>query len=141
MAKYNSRRSQEQWLQLITDCRQSGLADNVWCEQNNVPPSSFYNAVTRIRKKACAIPETSVPSDSTYALDFTSRQEVVRVDLCPDPSPQPVSPCIDVPEPATPLNNSHTIELMMDNFRVKISNAADPGLLAEILRILKGQSC
>lgn len=127
MAKYNSRRSQEEWLQLITDCRQSGLADNVWCEQNNVPPSSFYNAVTRLRKKACAIPETSVPSDNTYALDFTSRQEVVRVDLCPDP--------------ATPLNNSHTIELMMDNFRVKISNAADPGLLAEILRILKGQSC
>ncbi len=141
MAKYNSRRSQEEWLQLITDCRQNGLADNVWCEQNNVPPSSFYNAVTRLRKKACAIPETAIPSDNTYAHDFTSRQEVVRVNLCPDPSPQSVSPYIDVPEPATHLDNSHTIELMMDNFRVKISNAADPGLLAEILRILKGQSC
>lgn len=141
MAKYNSRRSQEEWLQLITKCRQSGLADNAWCEQNNVPPSSFYNAVTRLRKKACAIPETTAPSDHTYALDFTSRQEVVRVDLCPDSCPQPFSPCIDVPEPAVHLDNSHTIELMVDNFRVKISNAADPKLLAEILRILKGQSC
>ena len=33
MAKYNSRRSQEEWLQLITDCRQSGLADNVYSEE------------------------------------------------------------------------------------------------------------
>lgn len=141
MAKYNSRRSQEEWLQLITECRQSGLADNAWCEQNNVPPSSFYNAVTRLRKKACAIPETTAPSDSAYALDFTSRQEVARVDLCPDPCSKPVSSCIDVPETATHFDNSHTIELMMDHFRVKISNAADPELLADILRILKGQSC
>lgn len=141
MAKYNSRRSQEEWLQLITECRQSGLADNAWCEHNNVPPSSFYNAVTRLRKKACVIPETAVPPDNAYALDFTSPQEVVRVDLCPNPCQQPVSPCKDVPKPATYLDNSHTIELMMDHFRVKISNAADPELLAEILRILKGQSC
>ena len=47
----------------------------------------------------------------------------------------------DVPKPAMHLDSSHTIELMVDNFRVKISNATDPKLLAEILRILKGQSC
>ena len=73
MANYNSRRSREEWLQLITECRQSGLADNAWCAQNNIPLSSFYNAVTRLRKKACVIPETAVSSDNTYALDFTSR--------------------------------------------------------------------
>lgn len=89
--------------------------------------------MTRLRKKACAIPETTAPSDHTYALDFTSRQEVVRVDICPDSCQQPFSPCIDVPKPAMHLDFSHTIELVVDNFRVKISNAADPKLLAEIL--------
>lgn len=137
MAKYNPRRSQEEWLQLITECRQSGLADNTWCEQNNVPLSSFYNAMTRLRKKVCAIPETAAPSDNAYALDLTSRQDVVRVDICPVPCPEEASPYIDAPH----LDTSHTIELMMDNIRVKISNAADPGLLAEILLILKGQPC
>ncbi|MFQ7877725.1 hypothetical protein [Enterocloster sp.] len=31
------------------------MADNAWCERHNIPLSSFYNAVTRLRKKACAI--------------------------------------------------------------------------------------
>ncbi|RGQ60435.1 IS66 family insertion sequence hypothetical protein, partial [Enterocloster bolteae] len=34
MAKYNPRRSGSEWLQLITECRQSGMPDNVWCEQH-----------------------------------------------------------------------------------------------------------
>lgn len=32
MAEYNSRRSGPEWLRLITECRQSGMPDNVWCE-------------------------------------------------------------------------------------------------------------
>lgn len=81
MARYNPRRSQQEWLQLITECRQSGMADNAWCERHNIPLSSFYNAVARLRKKACAIPESAAPSDSLYTLDFTSHQDVVRVGI------------------------------------------------------------
>lgn len=32
MARYNTRRSQQEWNQLITECRQSGMADNTWYE-------------------------------------------------------------------------------------------------------------
>lgn len=85
MTKYNPRRSQKEWLQLITDCRQTSMADIAWCEQHNIPLSSFYNAVTRLRKKACAIPEATAPSDNSYTLDFTSHQDVVRVDIGPVP--------------------------------------------------------
>ena len=48
-------RSNAEWMDLITECRQSGLSDSVWCDQHNIPKSSFYNAVTRLRKMACAI--------------------------------------------------------------------------------------
>ena len=85
MAKYNPRRSGSEWLRLITECRQSGMPDNAWCEQHNIPVSSFYNAVTRLRKEACDILELAALSGGTYALDFTSRQDVVRVNICPDP--------------------------------------------------------
>lgn len=40
MAKYNQRRSEQEWLRLITECRQSDMADNAWCEQHNIPASS-----------------------------------------------------------------------------------------------------
>ena len=51
------RRSSEEWMSLITSCRQSGLSDAAWCEQNGISASCFYNAVSRLRKKACRIPD------------------------------------------------------------------------------------
>lgn len=60
MAKYNPRRSGPEWLRLITECRQSGMP-------------------------ACAIPEAAALSGSTYALDLTAHQDVVRVNIGPGP--------------------------------------------------------
>ena len=53
----SANRSLEEWMALITECRQSGLSDAAWCEQQGISVSSFYNAATRLRKKACEIPE------------------------------------------------------------------------------------
>lgn len=135
MARYNPRRSQQEWLQLITECRQSGMADNAWCDQHHIPLSSFYNAVAKLRKKACAIPESTAPSDNSYALNFTSHQDVVRVDI--GPVPKAAGGHIAVSDLGTP----HTIELMMGDIRIKISNSVEPGLLAMIFRLLKEPSC
>ena len=62
MARTRTTHSTEEWMELITECRRSGMSDADWCRQNNIPTSSFYNAVCRLRKKACEIP---VPSDDT----------------------------------------------------------------------------
>ena len=59
------------------------MADNAWCERHNIPLSSFYNAVTRLRKKACAIPDSAAQSDNLLYLDFTSHQDVVRIGIDP----------------------------------------------------------
>ena len=48
-------RSLEEWMELVTECRQSGLTDAAWCNEHGISPSCFYNAVTRLRKKACQI--------------------------------------------------------------------------------------
>lgn len=137
MARYNPRRSQQEWLQLITECRQSGMADNAWCERHNIPLSSFYNAVARLRKKACAIPESAAPSDSLYTLDFTSHQDVVRVDIGPASLSEAAGANMTASDPDT----AHTIELMMGDIRIKISNSVNPGLLTMIFQMLKAQSC
>lgn len=41
-------RSLDEWLELVTSCRQSGLTDAAWCHENGISPSCFYNAVTRL---------------------------------------------------------------------------------------------
>ena len=49
MAQLRTRRSQEEWLELIQECRSSGMTDRDWCDQHGIVISSFYNAVKRLR--------------------------------------------------------------------------------------------
>ena len=35
-------RSLDEWLELVTSCRQSGLTDAAWCHENGISPSCFY---------------------------------------------------------------------------------------------------
>lgn len=90
----------------------------------------------RLRKKACDIPYVS--HRRTYALDLTSanKQEAVQIDICPD-----AVPFAKQMSPAPHIDNSYTIELMMDDVSLKISNSADPFLLQQIIRMLRPLQC
>lgn len=132
-------RSDTDWMNLITECRQSGLPDRTWCELHDIASSSFYNAVSRLRKKACAIPEHS---DTVSVMDLTTRkQDVVQIDIIPDKEPEPVIP-VKQELPDMHLDNSHTIELILNgNTSLRITNHADPVLLETVLGILRKPSC
>lgn len=71
------RRSMEEWMELVTECRQSGLTDAAWCHEHGISPSCFYNAVTRLRKRACQIPE---PVGKATTLDLTSHKQDCSTD-------------------------------------------------------------
>ena len=133
------RRSQEEWLQLIMKCRNSGMTDRTWCGQHGILVSSFYNAVKRLRRKSCDI--SYVSNKKPYALDLTSqKQEAVQIDIYPEtiPDPEvPVSQVTSVPH----IDNSHTIELMMGDVSLKVGNSADPVLLQQIIRMLHPVLC
>ena len=58
----NKRRTDEEWLSLIRECRSGGFSDRGWCEQNDISISTFYNTVTRLGKKACVVPGTTGPA-------------------------------------------------------------------------------
>ncbi len=135
MSKTKSR-SDEEWLRIITESRQSGLSDNVWCEQNGVVLSSFYNAVNRLRKKACTIPVSSRTGNHTMDLT-TSGQDVVQIDLQEDP----VDTSVMQAQPALYLDNPYKIELTAGNVHLKICNDADISLLGQMLRMLGVGSC
>lgn len=58
---------QEQWEKLITDCQNSGLKVDDWCEANNINRNSYYYWLRKIRKKACEslLPTTSKQNPQT----------------------------------------------------------------------------
>lgn len=83
--KHAPDRSLDEWLGLVTSCRQSSLTDAVWYHENGISPSCFYNAVSRLRKRAFEIPE---PSGKASTLDLTShKQDVVRIVIEPEHTP------------------------------------------------------
>ena len=133
--------SDEEWLELITKSRVSGLSDADWCRRNGVPTSSFYNAVSRLRKKACSIPDPVDAGDPETVLDLTSAsQDVVPIRIDPEPAMETgnVPVCaLSVPH----LDNSHSIEILLGSARVRICNGTDPALLSAVLASLGKLPC
>ena len=101
------RRSLDDWMELVTECRQSGLTDAAWCEAQGISPSCFYNAVSRLRKRACQIPD---PIGKASTLNLTShKQDVVQIAIEPETSPAELFQ--DERSSSMYLDNSHTIEI------------------------------
>ena len=130
-------RSLDEWLELVTSCRQSGLTDAAWCHENGISPSCFYNAVSRLRKRACEIPE---PSGKASTLDFTShKQDVVRIAIEPEHTPAEL---VSMKKNCSLyLDNSHTIEIEANGLRIRISNDIQPVLLKTLMAVLRESTC
>ena len=135
--KRASGRSLDEWMDLVTECRQSGLTDAAWCNEHGISPSCFYNAVTRLRKKACQIPE---PAGKASTLDLTShKQDVVQITIEPEDSPAELLPHAE--NNSMYLDNSHTIEIEAKGLLIRMSNDVQPVLLKLLLDALKEPLC
>ena len=124
-------RTDQEWFDLITECRQSGLSDSQWCRLNSIPSSTCSTAVKRLRNKSYALPDRACVDINP--LDFTSKQEVVKVDIVNDRNPVRYDETSRDVEPALPssmlLDNSHTIEIKLGNAIIRLSNDANPDLV------------
>ena len=136
MARYQSpSRSDEEWFRIINECRRSGLSDSQWCKQHDIRESTFFCAVSRLRKKAYAIPNRDKSID--ILPDSLPKQEVVRIDIEPEPL-QPSKPEPMQVMPATYLDNSHTIEIDVHGINIRVFNSVDRELLKTVLSALGG---
>lgn len=126
----NSRRTDHEWLAIITEARKSGLSDREWCELHNISRYSFYNAVGRLRKKACEIPEAKPPE----IMDFTSqRQEVVQIGITDGDNNQKTNINVCEPEEKEPA-----ISICFSGCTINISNTASPALISSMMSSLRG---
>lgn len=120
-------RSEQEWMELIQACRTSGLSDKEWCLQHSIPVSTFYNKLTKLRKKACAIPESQ--KGRVHA-----PQEVVPLEIleetgvCREPSDLVGNlPAVHVP----------TVTLSIHGYSIGISNHAARETVLNVLSVLQ----
>lgn len=129
------RTSPEEQYRLVMDCRQSGLSDARWCEEHGIQASTFYNWVTRLRKKGCEIPAPAGRDDFLPV----PHQDVVKVDLVPDNSIIDAIPSRTVSHPISDCSSG--LKLEFADAKLEISNDVNPELLVSVLRFLRGASC
>lgn len=132
-------RSDEEWMQLITACRQSGLSDKEWCVANGIVVSSFYNAVVRLRKKACQIPDREQSNVRIHDLTAASLPDVVPVSIIPEGKAFHAAPALQ--DAAAHYDNSHMVQITAGNLSVQLCNGTDPALVGQILSFLVNQPC
>ena len=136
----NHSHSLDEWFDIITECRQSGLSDSEWCLRNGLSRSTFAKAAMRLRAKAYAVPDRMRSSE---VLDFTSCQEVVKIDITQDNKPAEYNetvPCIHKAQVSSYLDNSHTIEIQLGSSIIRLSNDANPSLVRLLTETLLGGS-
>lgn len=112
MPKKNPRRTDKEWLDLIQECRSSGLSDKCWCQEHHIHTSNFYYQIRRLRQKACEIPE---PVHSS----FSGKQEVVPLSF------EEPAVCPSSVQLKTDTIPDSVIKITYHSFQIEISNAAD----------------
>lgn len=126
MTNRHPRRTDEEWMNLIQECRTSGLTDKEWCREHQIHSSNFYYHIRRLREMACEIPESA--AGSTRA----GFQEVVPITL---EEPFPNSPKPDADMNRQGFNT--TIRITVNGFHVEVSNHAARETIATTLSVLQ----
>ncbi|MDD7521159.1 MAG: IS66 family insertion sequence element accessory protein TnpB [Lachnospiraceae bacterium] len=121
-------------IQLIMECRQSGLSDYQWCKQNGIHPGNFYNWVSKLRKQGYSFPDSQ--SKLTAVPNI---QEVVKVGLIqPQDSSPKVEQNVSLIEQADSL--AVAAELLVGGVTLRLFNGADEKLIQNTLRCLGGMN-
>ena len=127
MVQKQTKRNEQEWIELIQECRTSGLSDKEWCFRHGIPISTFYNRVTALRKRACSIPSASRNVVS-------SSQQVVPVTIIDE---NPTLPVEDIQNASIAGNSVPAIILNINGCRLEISNHAGKDIILNTLSALQ----
>ena len=62
---------ENQWQNIIKECRDSGMSTSKWCEENGINVKTYYYHLRKIREKACeqiAVPVGVLPSAGSVTI-------------------------------------------------------------------------
>ena len=129
--------SSDEQFKLIMECRQSELSDYQWCQVNDINSGTFYNWVSRLRKRGMVIPCSMATKEPTVA----ELQEVIKIDLIPDHEFMPrrsIPNDCPVHDPAAMPQKDPAVEILLGNSSIRFFHGADRELIETTLRCLGG---
>lgn len=125
-------RTDQEWLDLIRDCRSSDLTVKAWCEAHHMSCSYFYRQIKILRNKDYEIP------DSSLSKKKSSRQEIVPVEIMAE---DPATDIIPEPKTATVMPAPQAaLRLQIGDIQIEILNGADTEVIRNTL-LAMGVSC
>lgn len=122
-------------VELIMECRRSGLSDYQWCQNHGIHPGTFYNWVSKLRKAGYQIPDSE---SRTAALPVT--QEVVKLKMVESTLSTPVKMEQNVSSVLDPTLPEIAAEIECGAFKVRFYQGADAAFIQNTLRCIGGMS-
>ena len=133
------RRSTQEQLHLINECRTSGLTIADWCRREGIRPATYHTWVSRLSEKGLLEKPAVIPQP---VIRDPYMPDIVKVEVTPPSKHIPKSlPCpIDEPEGEYALTNQmdYVMEITLGSIRIKVSNQINPQLLTETIQLLGG---
>ena len=138
--------TEQKWFDLIQEARSSGLSDRTWCLQNNVPPSTFYYHIHKLRNKVIDLPasrSTVIPEAHEIV-----RLEVLDEDILPDAPSYKEESVVVKNTPTVALDRSTVVSMdsgfsariHMNNVTVDIRSSASEQIIRSVISALR-QPC
>ena len=75
MAQHRIKHTDQEWFDLINNCRTSGLKVKTWCEQQGITAKALYYHTRQLRQKGYELPQRALPSIPAQ------KQEAVCLDI------------------------------------------------------------
>jgi hypothetical protein len=141
----SKRKSPEEQLRLITECHQSGLTDYKWCQQHNIKISTFYAWVHRLKQRG----EIDIPAVIPTVVQKEPEQpDIVKIKIEGEKriatTPKPAL-TLELPAETLPAMQTQpgyaVMEVIVSNVHLRVTNDVNPGLLAEMIRLLRSAGC
>ena len=133
----------EERLRIIKECRQSGLTANEWCRRHGLRWNTYHTWVTRLRKKGLLETAATVP---TVVINEPGLPDIVKVELTVRKEIRSVESAAtgiwQEAEDTEPTGMEAVMEIELGQIRIRVTNQANPMLLAEVIRQIGGiQGC
>lgn len=119
-------RSDQEWMELIQECRASGMSVKNWCQTHSISIKTFYNKVADLRKKSC-----DLPGSQTAACG--QKHEVVPLEMAVGLVPYPQAPAdgaVQVPSARV------AVTVRISGCRVEILEGASEDIIRNTLLAL-----
>ena len=122
-------------INLIMECRRSGLFDYQWCQNQGIKPGTFYNWVSKLRKAGYIILDSESKTSGVSV-----RQKVVKLDLVESE----ISTSTMVEQNASHSASTDipciAAEIECGNIKVRLFNGADTFVVQNTLQCIGGMS-